>query len=144
MAEPIFKIPEIEESQKTKATEIWDTRKKYHQTVHEIQIKSFSRKMQTSYIIFSNKDSAKRFKFQGFQGLIATYEILPNYLSLRMSHSILLVQPNKRQDSRSYADFESVNEAMEGICKIYEEQLKKENPDHQSITYDIRFKTLKN
>jgi len=99
-----------------------------------------------------------------------------------MSHSILLVQPNKRQDSRSYADFESVNEAMEGICKIYEEQLKKaefcrnfhnwqkisqknkiskifclnillgfiisrkifqklwqkENPDHQSITYDIR------
>ena len=60
-----------------------------------------------------------------------------------MSHSILLVQPNKRQDSRSYADFESVNEAMEGICKIYEEQLKKENPDHQSITYDIRYIALR-
>ena len=56
----------------------------------------------------------------------------------KMSHTILLVQPNRRQDSRSYADFESVNEAMEGICKIYEEQLKKENSTHHSITYDIR------
>lgn len=56
-----------------------------------------------------------------------------------MSHTILLVQPNRRQDSRSYADFESVNEAMEGICKIYEEQLKKENSSHHSITYDIRY-----
>merc|ERR1712156_1372989 len=55
----------------------------------------------------------------------------------KMSHTILLVQPNRRQDSRSYADFESVNEAMEDVCKIYEEQLKKENSSHHSITYDI-------
>jgi len=79
-----------------------------------------------------------------------------------MSHTILLMQPNRRQDSRSYADFESgwfsmngfgtkirqirpietlktiaVNEAMEGVCKIYEEQLKKENSSQHSITYDI-------
>merc|ERR1711935_411946 len=58
-------------------------------------------------------------------------------LTDKMSHTILLVQPNRRQDSRSFADFESVNEAMEGICKIYEEQLKKENSTHHAITYDI-------
>ncbi|CBY08925.1 unnamed protein product [Oikopleura dioica] len=54
-----------------------------------------------------------------------------------MSHAILLVQPNRKQESRSYADFESVNEAVEAICKIYEEQLKKENVSMKQITYDI-------
>ncbi|KAB0386198.1 hypothetical protein FD755_001154 [Muntiacus reevesi] len=39
-----------------------------------------------------------------------------------MSHTILLVQPTKRP---------------EGVCKMYEEHLKRMNPNSPSITYDI-------
>uniref|UniRef100_A0A8C7CHL7 Enhancer of rudimentary homolog n=2 Tax=Oncorhynchus TaxID=8016 RepID=A0A8C7CHL7_ONCKI len=54
-----------------------------------------------------------------------------------MSHTILLVQPTKRPEGRTYADYESVNECMEGVCKMYEEHLKRMNPNTPSITYDI-------
>ena len=33
--------------------------------------------------------------------------------------------------------FAQVNECMEGVCKIYEEHLKRTNPNIPSITYDI-------
>ncbi|KAM7323400.1 enhancer of rudimentary homolog isoform X1 [Alexandromys fortis] len=55
----------------------------------------------------------------------------------RASHTILLVQPTKRPEGRTYADYESVNECMEGVCKMYEEHLKRMNPNSPSITYDI-------
>ncbi|XP_036438226.1 enhancer of rudimentary homolog [Colossoma macropomum] len=55
----------------------------------------------------------------------------------KMSHTILLVQPTKRPEGRTYADYESVNECMEGVCKMYEEHLKRMNPNSPSITYDI-------
>ena len=41
-------------------------------------------------------------------------------------------QEARRQNLR----YESVNERMEGVCKMYE-HLKKMNPDSPSITYDI-------
>ncbi|XP_053205099.1 enhancer of rudimentary homolog [Panonychus citri] len=53
-----------------------------------------------------------------------------------MSHTIVLIQSGK-PDTRTYSDFESVNEAMEGICHIFEEHLKQNNPHSASITYDI-------
>ncbi|XP_005305984.1 enhancer of rudimentary homolog isoform X1 [Trachemys scripta elegans] len=56
---------------------------------------------------------------------------------MSMSHTILLVQPTKRPEGRTYADYESVNECMEGVCKMYEEHLKRMNPNSPSITYDI-------
>ncbi|KAH6925169.1 hypothetical protein HPB50_001410 [Hyalomma asiaticum] len=52
------------------------------------------------------------------------------------SHTILLVQPGK-PETRTYTDYESVNECMEGVCHIYEEHLKRQNPNTPSITYDI-------
>ncbi|XP_062920929.1 enhancer of rudimentary homolog [Mobula hypostoma] len=55
----------------------------------------------------------------------------------KMSHTILLVQPTKRPEGRTYADYESVNECMEGVCKMFEEHLKRMNPNSPSITYDI-------
>ncbi|KAK5608408.1 hypothetical protein CRENBAI_026178 [Crenichthys baileyi] len=58
-------------------------------------------------------------------------------VSEEMSHTILLVQPTKRPEGRTYADYESVNECMEGVCKMYEEHLKRMNPNSPSITYDI-------
>ncbi|XP_058123597.1 enhancer of rudimentary homolog [Anopheles ziemanni] len=54
-----------------------------------------------------------------------------------MSHTILLVQPGEHPETRTYSDYESVNECMEGVCKIYEEQLKRRNPNTPTITYDI-------
>ncbi|XP_054490730.2 enhancer of rudimentary homolog isoform X1 [Agelaius phoeniceus] len=58
-------------------------------------------------------------------------------LPINTSHTILLVQPTKRPEGRTYADYESVNECMEGVCKMYEEHLKRMNPNSPSITYDI-------
>ncbi|KXJ18925.1 enhancer of rudimentary homolog [Exaiptasia diaphana] len=54
-----------------------------------------------------------------------------------MSHTILLVQPGAKPDTRTYSDYESEDECMEGICKIFEEHLKRTNPNTPSITYDI-------
>lgn len=54
-----------------------------------------------------------------------------------MSHTILLVQPTTRPESRTWSDYETVNDCMEGICKIFEEHLKKQNPQSPSITYDV-------
>uniref|UniRef100_A0A669CTX0 Enhancer of rudimentary homolog n=1 Tax=Oreochromis niloticus TaxID=8128 RepID=A0A669CTX0_ORENI len=62
--------------------------------------------------------------------------IITEYLVFQ-SHTILLVQPTKRPEGRTYADYESVNECMEGVCKMYEEHLKRMNPNSPSITYDI-------
>ena len=55
----------------------------------------------------------------------------------RMSHTILLVQPGQKPETRTYSDYESVNECMEGVCKMFEEHLKRQNPNIPSITYDI-------
>ncbi|KAL7303987.1 enhancer of rudimentary homolog [Trichogramma pretiosum] len=55
-----------------------------------------------------------------------------------MAHTILLVQPANRPETRTYSDYESVNECMEGVCKIYEEYLKRQNPNTPTITYDIK------
>lgn len=49
----------------------------------------------------------------------------------------LLVQPTQRTEGRTYADYGSVNECMEAICKMYEEHLKRLNPLSVFITYDV-------
>ncbi|XP_072153442.1 enhancer of rudimentary homolog isoform X2 [Bemisia tabaci] len=54
-----------------------------------------------------------------------------------MSHTILLIQLSNKPETRTYSDYESINECMEGVCKIYEEHLKRQNPNTPAITYDI-------
>lgn len=55
-----------------------------------------------------------------------------------MGHTILLVQTSaKKPDSRAWTDYETVNQCLEGVCKIFEEQLKLQNPSAPTITYDI-------
>eukprot|EP00731_Ephydatia_muelleri_P027752 Em0019g625a len=54
-----------------------------------------------------------------------------------MPHTILLIQPTRGHDTRTYTDYESAQECLEGICKIYEEHLRQLNPQTPSITYDI-------
>ncbi|XP_034120915.1 enhancer of rudimentary homolog [Drosophila guanche] len=54
-----------------------------------------------------------------------------------MSRTILLIQLDTREKSRSYAYFQSVDECLERVCKIYEEHLKRCTPSAHVITYDI-------
>ncbi|KAL3985169.1 Protein enhancer of rudimentary [Acanthocheilonema viteae] len=54
------------------------------------------------------------------------------------SHTILLIQPVARVESRTWSDYETTTDCMEGICKIFEEHLKKLNPNSASITYDVQ------
>lgn len=56
----------------------------------------------------------------------------------KMPHTILLVQPSvKKPHTRTWSDYETVEQCLEGVCKIYEEQLKREKPNAPTITYDI-------
>lgn len=54
-----------------------------------------------------------------------------------MPHTILLVQSNARIDSRTWSDYESTQDCMEAICKIFEEHLKLHVPESECIEYDI-------
>ena len=54
-----------------------------------------------------------------------------------MSHAILLVQPTKRPEGRTYTDCESVSACTEGVCNMYEDHLKRMSPNSPSVTYDI-------
>ena len=52
-------------------------------------------------------------------------------------HTIILVQPTAGKASRTFADFETVPLAMDGVCQMFEKRLKELNPSMRSITYDI-------
>jgi hypothetical protein len=89
---------------------------------------------------------------------MAVEELIMECVCLDMSHTILLLQSTSKLDSRTYSDYESVDECLDGIpplslvksrtrldqcfscvgvCKVFEEHLKKRNPTSPSITYDI-------
>ncbi|CAD6193470.1 unnamed protein product [Caenorhabditis auriculariae] len=53
------------------------------------------------------------------------------------THTILLIQPTTRVDSRTWTDYETLGDCLEGVCKIFEEFLKKKSPLQPKITYDI-------
>lgn len=54
----------------------------------------------------------------------------------RGSHTIVLTQPTKLKSTRTYADYETLSEALDGVCQIYETRLKQENPTFNNITYN--------
>ncbi|XP_075239984.1 enhancer of rudimentary homolog [Convolutriloba macropyga] len=53
------------------------------------------------------------------------------------AHTILLIQTGRGSDTKTFSDYESLEEALEGICKTFEEHLKRTNPTKPTITYDI-------
>eukprot|EP00252_Welwitschia_mirabilis_P027821 TRINITY_DN9697_c0_g1_i1.p1 TRINITY_DN9697_c0_g1~~TRINITY_DN9697_c0_g1_i1.p1 ORF type:complete len:104 (-),score=16.52 TRINITY_DN9697_c0_g1_i1:228-539(-) len=52
-------------------------------------------------------------------------------------HTIILMQTGPNRSSRTFMDFESTSQAMDGICALYERKLKELNPTLRNITYDI-------
>ena len=53
------------------------------------------------------------------------------------SHTMVLCQFTEDENSRTYLDFDTIQEALDGICQIYEQKLKFSNREAQQITYDL-------
>jgi hypothetical protein len=54
------------------------------------------------------------------------------------SHTILLIQHTADKKSRTYYDYNSFSDAMGGVCRLFETQLKENNPTARNITYDVK------
>ncbi|CAI0376625.1 unnamed protein product [Linum tenue] len=52
-------------------------------------------------------------------------------------HTIILMQASHNRASRTFMDFGSITQAMEGICGLYERKLKEINPALRNLSYDI-------
>eukprot|EP00002_Diphylleia_rotans_P023814 TRINITY_DN468_c0_g1_i1.p2 TRINITY_DN468_c0_g1~~TRINITY_DN468_c0_g1_i1.p2 ORF type:complete len:102 (-),score=27.18 TRINITY_DN468_c0_g1_i1:232-537(-) len=52
-------------------------------------------------------------------------------------HTIVLVQYTPDLRSRTFMDYEAVNQAVEGICGMYEQVLRQQHPNRADFTYDL-------
>ena len=48
-----------------------------------------------------------------------------------MGHCILLIQFTVDDNSRTFLDFDNVKLCVDGLCNLYEQRLKVQNPDKQ-------------
>ena len=55
----------------------------------------------------------------------------------QQQHTIILIQISNDRQSRDFQDFNSVEDAIDGILNIYEENAKALNPNLPRITYTI-------
>lgn len=49
-----------------------------------------------------------------------------------------MVQFTEDENSRTYLDFETINEGLDGVCQMYEQKLKASNPEKTEIEYDLQ------
>ena len=54
-----------------------------------------------------------------------------------MGHCILLIQFTQDDNSRTYLDYENVKLCVDGLCNLYEQKLKVQNPDKNEVKYDV-------
>ncbi|KAK8953380.1 hypothetical protein KSP40_PGU012152 [Platanthera guangdongensis] len=52
-------------------------------------------------------------------------------------HTIVLIQASQNRSTRTFMDFDSISQAMDGLCGLYERKLKEINPTISNISYDI-------
>ncbi|KAG7550230.1 Enhancer of rudimentary [Arabidopsis thaliana x Arabidopsis arenosa] len=52
-------------------------------------------------------------------------------------HTIILLQNSPSRATRTFMDYDSIGQAMDGICGLYERKLKEINPSLRNISYDI-------
>ncbi|KAJ6804141.1 enhancer of rudimentary-like protein [Iris pallida] len=52
-------------------------------------------------------------------------------------HTIILMQTSQNRSTRTFMDYDSIAQAMDGICGLYERKLKELNPAMRHLTYDI-------
>mmetsp|Transcript_21703 Transcript_21703/g.32314 ORF Transcript_21703/g.32314 Transcript_21703/m.32314 type:complete len:100 (+) Transcript_21703:38-337(+) len=54
-----------------------------------------------------------------------------------MPHTIVLMRL-KDEKQNTWSQYTSESDAFDGVCRIFEARLKKENPGTRKITYDIK------
>ncbi|CAK0810172.1 unnamed protein product [Prorocentrum cordatum] len=52
-------------------------------------------------------------------------------------HTILLVQFRKVASSRTYLEYDSLSEGMDGLCQLYEQALKMQHADKATAKYSL-------
>lgn len=62
--------------------------------------------------------------------------MLSYFLQANM-HTIILMQTSHNRATRTFMDYDSTSQAMDGLCGLYERKLKEINPTIRNITYDI-------
>ena len=50
------------------------------------------------------------------------------------SHTVLLVQFTGDENSRTYLDFDTINDALDGLVQIFEQKLRQVNAEHSTNT----------
>mmetsp|Transcript_19865 Transcript_19865/g.67698 ORF Transcript_19865/g.67698 Transcript_19865/m.67698 type:complete len:102 (+) Transcript_19865:185-490(+) len=53
------------------------------------------------------------------------------------SHTIILMQMHPARQTRTYSEYETVSQAIDGICQQFEAHLKRSYPSTADLTYDI-------
>lgn len=54
------------------------------------------------------------------------------------AHTIILYQKNKSKASRTFNDYETVQLAVEGIIRMYEQRLQELNPHIRQLSYELK------
>ena len=52
-------------------------------------------------------------------------------------HTILLIQFTADDNSRTYLDYDDVGRLVDGLCQLFEQNLKAQNPDKTEVQYDV-------
>ena len=52
-------------------------------------------------------------------------------------HTILLLQFTPDDNSRTFLDFDDVYKCVDGLCQLYEQKLKVQNPGKSEVSYDV-------
>jgi hypothetical protein len=53
-------------------------------------------------------------------------------LALLNGHSIIYVQFSETEDTRTYLDYDNLDDGLESMCRIYESIIINKNPEEQS------------
>jgi hypothetical protein len=54
-----------------------------------------------------------------------------------MTHTVLLIQPAAAKATRTYYDYESVGELVDGLCQLYEQRLRMQEPTRHQVEYGL-------
>ncbi|CAL8469589.1 g9130 [Coccomyxa elongata] len=57
---------------------------------------------------------------------------------MEKSHTIILVQRTQAKNSRTFLDYETLSRAVDGICALFERDLKEKYPHQRELTYDVQ------
>ena len=52
-------------------------------------------------------------------------------------HTILLIQFTADDNSRTYLDYDDIVKCVDGICQLYEQRLKIQNPGKTEVNYNV-------